>query len=335
MSAESPATPHRYRRWNGSLSQGRWTWLAIVTTGIRLAFKSVRTRALLIGASGVVLGGSIVLYLFSLLEAVAGTRQAAAILEFVRGLLQVDLSDVTRIGEFREILWRVLFLLLIKVEMFLVLLTVASVGPGLISNDLKHRALPIYFAKPVTPITYLAGKWLVVSTFIAAVTLIPNLLTLVMGVAIGGGLHTWGQTLGLATDLLISGLAVCTVGSAIMVALSSLTSDQRYVAVAWLAVCLLPTIAQGIVNDALPADATTGWLGCISLRGDVVVVTDWLFSTREALQASSLPAEAFTDALVSPVKPGYAAAALAAWTVVGLLVSYRRIVKFSRSAANV
>ncbi len=335
MSTDPANTAHRYRRWDGELSQGRWTWLAIVLTGIRLAFKGVRTRVLIIAASGVVLGGSIVLYLFSLLEVLAGTREAAAILEFVKGLLQVDLSDVTRIGEFREILWRILFLLIIKIQMFWVLLIVAAVGPGLIANDLKHRALPIYFAKPVTPLTYLAGKWLVVATFVATIMLIPNLLTLTIGVGVSGGLHTWGQTLGLGADLFVSGLIVCTVASAIIMALSSMTSDHRYVTVAWLAVCLLPTIAQGIVNDVLPAESTTGWLGCISLRDNAVVVTDWLFSTREALEASSLPADAFTDALVSPVKMVNAAVVLTAWTVAGLLVSYRRIVTFSRSAANI
>ena len=335
MNAEPSSMGPHYRRWDGTLSRGRWTWLVIAVIGIRLAFKTAKTRMLLTTVGAVMLLGCTVLYLLSLMEVLAGTPGAASIMEFIRAFLGVDLSDVSRIGEFREILWRVLFLVLIKIEMFWVLLVVARVGPGLIAGDLKHRALPIYFAKPVTPLTYLAGKWLIVAAFIATVTLIPNLLTLTFGILVTGGLHTWGAELDLAVDIIVSGLTVCLVGGAIVLALSSMTSDHRYVTVAWLAVCLLPAIAQKILNENLPSDSTTGWLGCFSLRDNVVVFTDWLLSTRETLQATGLPDGAFSRALVRPVHPFNAAVVLAVCALAGLLVSYRRIVTFSRSAANV
>ena len=199
--------------------------------------------------------------------------------------------------------------------------------------DQCHAA--IYFAKPVTPLTYLCGKWAVAAAFIALVTVVPNLLTLGLGTMVAGGLHTWGQTLDLAMGVALSGVTLCMVGGAIILALSSLSSDHRYVTVAWLAVCLLPMTAQTIVNDLLPPESTTGWLGCLSLRDNVVTLTDWLFGVREAIEAARLPTEAFTRALVKPVSVPRATIVLAAWTVGGLLVSYRRVVSFSRSAANV
>ena len=67
----------------------------------------------------------------------------------------------------------------------------------------------------------------------------------------------------------------------------------------------------------------------------LVVITDWLLSTREALEATGLPADAFSRALVRPVQPFNAAVVLAVFALAGLFVSYRRIVTFSRSAANV
>ena len=333
---DAPAsTAHRYRRWRGTLSHGRWTWLAIVATGIRLALKGMRTRTLLLSASAVVLGGTIGLYCLSLLELMAGTREAAGMMELISALLRVDISGAARIGDYREILWNLLFLLTVRAQMFWVLLVVSAVGPGLIAHDLKHGALPIYFAKPVTPLTYLCGKWAVAASFIALVTVVPNLLTLGLGTMVSGGLHTWGQTFDLALGLVLSGLTLCMVGGAIILALSSLSSDHRYVTVAWLAVCVLPGIAQGIINDLLPPESTTGWLGCLSLRDNVVTLTDWLFGVREAIEAARLPTEAFTRALVKPVSVPRATIVLAAWTVGGLLISYRRVVSFSRSAANV
>ena len=59
----------------------------------------------------------------------------------------------THVEEFRELLWSSVYLLTIKIQLLWVVVVVAQVGPGLIAKDLKTRALPIYFAKPVTPIT--------------------------------------------------------------------------------------------------------------------------------------------------------------------------------------
>lgn len=335
MTVAATDAAHRYQRWKGNLNKGRWTWLTIVLTGLRLALKGLKTRALLMAVSVVVLGGCIVLYVLSLLEVLAGTQQAEAIAEFVRGFLRVDISGAARIGEFREILWGALFLVMIRIEMIWVLLIVSVVGPGLIAQDIKHRALPIYFAKPVTPLTYLAGKWMVVAAFIAVVTLLANLVTLIIGTVITGGLHTWGQSLALGLHLVVSGVLVCIVGGAIILAISSLSSDHRYVTVAWLAVCLLPAVGQSIIDRVLPPASTTGWLGCLSLRDNILTVTDWLFGLRQALEASTLPADAFNNALLKPVKPAYAAIVLAMWTAAAIFVAYRRVVAFSRSAANV
>jgi len=335
MTVAATDATHRYQRWSGSLNKGRWTWLAIVLTGLRLALKGFKTRAVLMTVSVVVLGGCIVLYVLSLLEVLAGTQEAEEIAGFVRVFLQLDIRGVSRIAEFRGILWGALFLVMIRIEMFWVLLIVSMVGPGLIAQDIKHRALPIYFAKPVTPWTYLVGKWMVVAAFIALVTLVANLVTLVIGTVVTGGLHTWGQALGLGLDLTLSGMVVCVVGGAIILAISSLSSDQRYVTVAWLAVCLLPAVGQSIIDQVLPPASTTGWLGCLSLRDSVLTVTDWLFGLRPALEASTLPAEAFNNALLKPVSPAYAGTVLGMWTAAAIFVAYRRVVAFSRSAASV
>jgi ABC-type transport system involved in multi-copper enzyme maturation permease subunit len=300
-----------------------------------LALKQNRTRLVVITAGAVMLGTCIVLYVLSLLENLAGTEQAKGYYDFVRAFLHVDVSGAARIEEYREVLWRSLYLVTIRMQLLWVLVVVAQVGPGLIAKDLKTKALPIYFAKPVTPITYVAGKWLVVASFIAAVMLLPNLLSLIIGTLVTGGLHTWGQTLGLGADLVLSGLGVCALAGATILALSSFTSDQRYVAVGWLAVCVIPSLAQQVIDQALPADATTGWLGCISLRDNIVVTTERLLGIREAWEESSLSVEAFRAALFKPVDASRAAIVLSVWTVGAFFICYRRVVRFARSAANV
>jgi ABC-type transport system involved in multi-copper enzyme maturation permease subunit len=255
--------------------------------------------------------------------------------DFLGAFLKIDISGITRLAEFRDVLWRSTFLMVTKIQMFWVLIVVARVGAGLIANDLKARALPIYFSKPVTPATYLLGKWTVVASFVAVVVLVPNLIALALGTLFTGGPGTFGQVFNLAGDLLLAGLMVCVVSGAVILALSSITSDQRYVTVGWVAVCLLPIFAQRIVFESLPSDMTTGWLGCISLRDDIVVVTEHLFRIRERLAATGLPDERFVRALGRPVDPGKAAIVLGAVTAAAIFFSWRRVVRFSRMAATV
>ena len=94
MNAQPKSMSHRYRRWDGTLSRGRWTWLVIVQIGIRLALKTGKTRILLTTAVAVMLLGCVVLYLLSLMEMLAGTQEAASITDFIRVFLGVDVSDV-------------------------------------------------------------------------------------------------------------------------------------------------------------------------------------------------------------------------------------------------
>ena len=335
MTMASADRVHQYQRWQGTLGKTHWTWPAIVANGINLSLRHSKTRILLLTSGTPALTAVGMFYVTSLLESVVGTDQARGMYDFVNSLLHIDIRGISQLAEFREVLWRSTFLMMAKIQMFWVLIVVARVGAGVIANDLKARALPIYFAKPVTPATYLLGKGAVVASFVAIVTLIPSLVAFVLGIALTGGPGTWAQVLTLAMDLTASGALVCVVSAAAILALSSITSDQRYVTVGWVAICLLPVFAQAIVNESLPADSRMGWLGCISLRDDIVIVIEYLLRIRQGLAATSLPAERFAQALGSPVDPAKAAVVLGALTAAAIVFSWRRVVRFSRTAATV
>ncbi len=339
MTVPSIVSCSRYERWSGHLRSGPSSWLAIVTTGIRLACRVAVVRLLILSMCLIlVVFTCVVFYVLSLLETLVGSTEGSGAYGFITTLLQVDLRGVTQIADFREVLWRTIFLFIIRIQLVAVLIMVARVGPGLIADDIKSRALPIYFARPVRPITYLTGKWMVVATFIGLVILAPNLLAVIGGTLLTGGLEasepmSGGLFLGLR--LLVVGLGVMLCGGALSLMLSSLSSDKRYVAVGWLAICLVPITIQSILDDALPAATTTGWLASVSLSGNVLILTEWVMDLRKAWEATPLPPEAYNHTLGRPITPMYPAIVLSVVTLMSALICYRRVVRFSRAAANV
>lgn len=330
--SETTIQGYQYHRWDRTLRPARWIWPSIIFNEVRLAFRESKTRTLIMTSGFLVLGACAMFYVISLLETVMGQESAQGAFEFIKTMLGIDLKGM-KVHEFRDALWRSSFLLMIKAQMVWVLIVVARVGAGLISKDLKARALPIYFAKPLTPLTYLLGKWGVIATFIALIMLVPNMLALALGTAITGGPGSWGQIASMAGGILVSGSVVCIVAGAVILALSSLSSDQRYVTVGWVAVCLLSIFAQRIVTDALP-ESNNSWLRAISLRDNIVALSERALGVRQALEISALPGDNLTRALSHPMESSNAIV-LAALTFISLFVAWRRVVRFSRSAATV
>lgn len=323
---------YQYRRWSRSLGAAHWIWPAIVRNEIKLALREAKTRTLLLTSGVLVIGACAMFYLISMLEVLMGTDGAKEAFDFIRTMLGIDLTGLN-VEQFRDALWRSSFLLMIKAQMVWVLIVVARVGAGLISKDLKARALPIYFAKPLTPLTYLLGKWGVIACFIALIMLLPNLAALALGTAITGGPGSWGQIASMAGGIIVSGSVVCVVAGAVILALSSLSSDQRYVTVGWVAVCLLSIFAQKIVNEALPPESSNSWLRAISLRDNIVLLSDRALGVRRALEISELPGDKLTHAFSRPMEASNAIV-LAVLTLISLYIAWRRVVKFSRSAAT-
>jgi hypothetical protein len=335
--AAPTATVHstHYHRHPGRLRAGRWAWIAIVVQGVRLALKDMRNVLLVLLGLGLIIAAGAIFYTLSLLEELIGTQEAHGIYRFMQVFLQIDLRDITRISDYRLPIWQSVFVLMVKVQLFYLLIVIGQLGAGLISADLKTNALPIYFARPITPLSYLLGKWLTIGVFIALAMLVPNLAGLAAGILVVGAPGTWWQTLGLAANLTIIGVGTMVVGGLFILTLSSLTADKRLVIVGWLALALLPHITQQILYNHLQPATTAGFLGSLSLSNDVLILTTWLLDLRRAWEATGLPLKAYEAALGPPVQPLYPALVLLTLTTLAAAICYRRVIRFSRSAANV
>lgn len=154
------------------------------------------------------------------------------------------------------------------------LLYVAS-GCGVIADDLRYRAVQLYFSKPITRFQYGAGKLL-------GLAMLGSLVTVLPAVALGGlrlALSARGDLLGPMAKQAAIGVALSALLTAVFTAcvtgLSSLTARAGYVVLAWIGALMVPTLMMFILM--LAADGHTA-TRLASLPGLVLLASEALLA---------------------------------------------------------
>lgn len=131
-----------------------------------------------------------------------------------------------------------------------IILFVAFVGPELLCTDRRTGMLGLYLASPVDRDRYLVAKMLSIAMVLSIVTIGPQLLMLVSFTleGAGPGPAEFVKTLG---QIILGGLAISVLHTAISMAVSSLT-DRRTVASAAIIMLLLVsgTVSSAFVDGA-------------------------------------------------------------------------------------
>lgn len=280
-----------YHRWEGELSGSRFTWLAILSSGLRLGFQQKYTQQLLYSSFSIALAAGVFFYG---LEVFRESQEQTPILGILSGFLGMRQFDEAFFAHLTLPVWTLIFIQLCRIELVWVMLMLARVGPDLIAGDLRANALPIYFSKPITVTNYLAGKWLINVVFALLVTLLPNLLAFMVGILLSGSLDQLLLTSGLLWRLAVQGVIVTGVASIVMLALSALIRDGRFVAIAWLALALVPRFIQTRILDPIPGSAQN-LLGAVALDRNLQRITYHLLGIRPMIENLSLRGEAVTE----------------------------------------
>jgi ABC-2 type transport system permease protein len=132
-------------------------------------------------------------------------------------------------------------LLAIDASFFLALLAISGmmlgflltllVGPGLISRDLLHDALPLYLSRPFSRTEYVAGKTAVLVLLLSAISWVPLLLVWVLKASLD---HTWARAnLRIVPALALGGMLWILLLSLVTLAISA-TVKRRILAQATL-----------------------------------------------------------------------------------------------------
>ena len=171
------ATTHTevYRRFDGELRAHPLRSVVLGWSGIRTGFKKKLPMLLLFLMPGIMT--IVISFMVQLkFEAEAGTISSMAGMEPSAQTMAMGALLSNQLGEVESLIFQ-----LLTQTQFFVVLAMGWYGSGLIAEDRRLRAQLLYFARPISRTTYIAGKLLTVMFWGAAAVVVP--VTVVCSVA--------------------------------------------------------------------------------------------------------------------------------------------------------
>lgn len=238
-----PILDQGYQHWSGQLSGHVWRWLAITRRGIRTALHRRLVRLALFVALLPAVVLVTVLCLWGLVE-----RQSVLI-ESIKPFLTPLLGRPILAGprDYRIEIWTLSFHYFLLCELWFSMVLVLLVGPDLISQDLRYNALPMYLSRPLRRVDYYVGKLGVIVALLAAVMIVPSLIAYVLGLLFSLDITIVRDTFGILLAAVTYGLTIAVSMGMLMLALSSLTRNSRYVALLWMGIWLLTSTVSTVL----------------------------------------------------------------------------------------
>jgi ABC-2 type transport system permease protein len=239
-----PIFDQGYQHWSGDLAGHRWRWLTITRHGVRIGMKNrlLRITLLIAWLPAIVL--AFFLCVWGLLE--QKSEMVEPLRPFLTGLFGPEVVGNPKV--FRVQVWTLAYDYFLLTELRLSMIVVLLVGPGLISRDLRFNALPLYFSRPLRRIDYFVGKLGVVVTFLGLVLVVPSAIAWVLGLLFSLDLSIIRDTFPLLLACLAYGAVLSLSAGLLILALSSLSRNSRYVGLFWLAIWFVTSIVGSVVT---------------------------------------------------------------------------------------
>jgi ABC-2 type transport system permease protein len=238
-----PIFDQGYQHWSGELSGHAWRWLAVTRHGVRVAWSNPWNRIVLWISLLPAIVLAIVLCIWSLLE--RQSELIATILPLISSFLDKPILAVPR--DFRVEIWTLCYSYFLLTELRCSMLLILMVGPNLISQDLRFNALPLYFSRPLRRIDYFIGKLGVIVAFLGMVIIVPSIVAYVLGMLFSLDITILRDTFGILLASICYGLVISLSAGTLILALSSLTRNSRYVALMWIGIWFVSGTVAGIL----------------------------------------------------------------------------------------
>jgi ABC-2 type transport system permease protein len=280
-----------YRHWEGERTSRAFRWTAISRTGISLAFRSkILRRLVFIAWAPLLYFGPFFFGVGYVTDSKLTWKERAEWTPMMRGVLGKDIAQRVQNDpeSLRPLIWSVAFHRFIALPQGLImLLLVAIAGAPLIAQDVGSKAFLVYFSKPITKWEYILGKAGTVFFFILLVTLFPALVLYAVSIAVSPSVRAVGDTWTMIPRLFASAAVVSIPATALILFLSSLAREARYVAFGWIALWALGETAYLILRT-LPGLHGAAWITLVSPWECVNAVIGAIFDVPRQIQELGL-----------------------------------------------
>lgn len=257
-----PIHRERYRRREGGIDLRGAAWAVIAANGLR---SLVRKRAFLF-----------LMILAWIPFVVRGVQIWAA--ANVPGMSQIGMLAVSP-RMFRDFL---------NQQEPLVFFVTVYAGSGLIADDIRANALQLYLSRPITRTQYVAGKAAILMAALAAVTLVPGILLLLLVPAFAGSMTFIRENLSLVPSIAAYSVVQITLSAFLILAMSSLSSSRWFVAILYAGLSFFTHAVFGVLGAAVEGSVFS-WVSIfanLNQVGDVLFRMPARYDTHPAISAA-------------------------------------------------
>lgn len=161
---------------------------------------------------------------------------------------------------------------------FMILLLMSVGGAGLIADDFRHRAIQLYFSRPLRKKDYLLGKAGVVSFFVGCLTLVPALILFILKLLFSGSFRLLVDYPWLVLSIVLYSIFIMVFFTAFILLCSSLTNNRNQAVALMFGIYLLSSILSGVFFLIFRSP----YAGLLSLKLNLDQVAAGFFLTKPA-----------------------------------------------------
>jgi ABC-2 type transport system permease protein len=238
-----PIFDQGYQHWSGQLSGHAWRWLAITRRGVRVGLTSRLLRIWLLVAWLPALVLAVMLCMWGLVE-----RNSELVTTFAPLLGFLDPAILAGPRPYRVEIWTLSYNYFLVTELRIAMILILLVGPNLISQDLRYNALPLYLSRPLRRVDYFLGKLGVIVAFLGAVIVVPSIVAYVLGLLFSLDLSIVRDTIGILMATIAYGMVIALSAGMLILAISSLSRNSRYVSLCWLGIWFVSSTLAGVLQ---------------------------------------------------------------------------------------
>jgi len=257
-----PIFDQGYQHWSGTLAGHAWRWLAITRHGLRVALAGRAIRLLLFGAALPAVLLAFVLAMWGLLE-----LKSDLITAIMPALGFLDPEILAGPRSFRIEIWTICYSYFLRTETWFAMVLILFAGPNLISQDLRYNALPLYFSRPLRRIDYFVGKLGVIVALLGSVIVVPAIAAYLLGMMFSLDITILRDTFRILLSSVVYGLVISLSAGLLILALSSLSRNSRYVAMLWIGMWFVTSSVSGVL-EAINIEQRTRDAHSAAMAGD-------------------------------------------------------------------